>query len=283
MRKRNSRRLDKDELDISTWKYPDEGALSEGSIKHGYFSRKQAILLYFQGATEREVKANTGIGLSQTLRLIKERCLAVHEDGEVWGWRALVPHIHINLYQRKHKVVTDQFGLGTAGALTAVLNAHPDIREKLTKRILTAESMRRLSSTKPNKRNHWRWLLDQLRLHGYEVNGEWPFNTHTCGYVSVCKYIDEVLCSNPEAAALVIGGPDNKKKLLTGDGTDRPTKYLFERVEMDAHKLDGRFSVAIPQPTGGYAQKIVHRLWVIVILEVISRCVLGFHLSMRLY
>jgi hypothetical protein len=37
----------------------------------------------------------------------------------------------------------------------------------------------------------------------------------------------------------------------------------------------------IPQPTGGYVQKIVHRLWVVVILEVTSRAVLGYHFSMR--
>src|SRR5699024_1667151 len=134
---------------------------------------------------------------------------------------------------------------------------------------------------KRNKNNHWRWLLDQLRVLGYERDGKWPFNTRKLGYASICLYIEKVLQDNPYAAAMVTGGLDNKTKLLTGDGVDRPVQHLFERVEMDAHKLDGRFSVLLPQPTGGFVQRIVHRLWVIVILEVVSRCVLGYHFSMR--
>jgi len=50
---------------------------------------------------------------------------------------------------------------------------------------------------------------------------------------------------------------------------------------MDAHKLDGRFCVSIPLLDGGTKEKIVHRLWVIVILEVVSRAVLGYYFSTR--
>jgi len=278
---RGSRRVSADELGISGWKFPDEGALSAGPIRNGYVSRKKAISLYLQGATEEAIKAESGIGLSQIRRLIRERCLSVHEDGEVWGWRGLIPNIHINPYQRKHKIVVDQFGMGAVGALTVVWNTHPDLREKFNRRILTAASQCNLSAVSRSKQDHWRWFLDQLRVLGYEVNEKWPFNTKTLGYNSICRYIEKVYSENPVLAAATIGGLDHKKKLLTGDGTNRPVQHLFERVEMDAHKIDGRFSVLIPHPTGGYTQKIVHRLWVVVILEIVSRCVLGYHLSMR--
>lgn len=281
MRKRYSRRRSGEELGTSNWKHPDEGALPEGRIRNGYFARKKAIGLYLRGATEQEIKAEAGIGLSETVRLLKDRCLSVHQDGEVWGWRALVPWERINAYQRRSKVVVDEFGQGAVGALNAALNRHPDLRERFDKRILSAGSMRRLSAVKRSKQSHWRWFLDQLRSLGYERDNQWPFNTKKLGYSSICLYIDRVLNDNPEAAAMVSGGLDSKKKLLTGDGVDRPIQHIFERVEMDAHKLDGRFSVLLPQPTGGYVQKIVHRLWVIVILEVVSRCVLGYHFSMR--
>ena len=62
---------------------------------------------------------------------------------------------------------------------------------------------------------------------------------------------------------------------------DRPVKRFLQRVEMDAHKLDGRFSVALPLPEGGHKERIIHRLWVIVIIDVYSRLVLGYHLSLR--
>ena len=49
---------------------------------------------------------------------------------------------------------------------------------------------------------------------------------------------------------------------------------------MDGHKLDGRFCVMLPQASGGYIPKIVYRLWVLVILEIISRAVLGYRFCM---
>ncbi len=278
---RYSRRCNEEDLGTSGWKRPDEGALPEGRVRNTYFARKLAITLYLQGATEQEIKSEAGIGLSETVRLLKSRCLLIHQDGEVWGWRALIPWGRINDYQRKNKIVIDQFGNGAVGALTVTLNQHPDLRQKFHKRILSAGATRRLSEVKRGKYSHWRWFLDQLRSLGYERDEKWPFNTKKLGYSSICLYIEKVLQENPEAAAAIVGGPSNKTKLLTGDGVDRPIQHIFERVEMDGHKIDGRFSVLLPQPTGGYAQKIVHRLWVIVIIEVVSRCVLGFHLSMR--
>lgn len=69
--------------------------------------------------------------------------------------------------------------------------------------------------------------------------------------------------------------------MLSGDGINRPVQNPFDRVEMDAHKLDGRFVVMIPQIDGGWSPRLVHRLWVIVLLDVVSRAVIGYHLSLR--
>ncbi|GGI17039.1 hypothetical protein [Oxalicibacterium faecigallinarum] len=277
---KNTHRMTRDELNVADWKYPDEGAL-EGIDKKRYFSRKHAINLYLDGASAEQIKDKAGIGGAQTYRLLKERCLAVHSDGEVWGWRALVPWERIRPYRRKHQVCIDKYGKGGAGALTTLFLTHPELRHRFDKRVLSAGRVTSLSHLKRGRINHWNWLLEELRTLGYEAKHAWPFNTHNRGYVSICQYIKRLLDQNPVEAALVVGGPDAKKKLMTGDGTKRPITHLFERVEMDGHKLDGIFSVLIPQPSGGYLQKIVHRLWVVVIIEVMSRNVIGYHLSMR--
>lgn len=54
----------------------------------------------------------------------------------------------------------------------------------------------------------------------------------------------------------------------------------MSRVEMDAHKLDGFFCVSLPSPDGDVRERIVRRLQVVVLIEVASRAVLGYHLSM---
>lgn len=39
--------------------------------------------------------------------------------------------------------------------------------------------------------------------------------------------------------------------------------------------------VMVPSPHGGTEPRKIHRLWVVVIMEVASRVVLGYHLSLR--
>ncbi|MGF6297901.1 hypothetical protein OKW42_001231 [Paraburkholderia sp. WC7.3d] len=55
----------------------------------------------------------------------------------------------------------------------------------------------------------------------------------------------------------------------------------MQRVEMDANILDGRFCVSLPLVNGGFREKIVHRLWAVVIIEVVSCVVVGYYFSVR--
>ncbi len=85
MSTRGNRRAISDELEVNAWKFPDGGALLDKK-DNVYRSRKRAIELYLTGATD----AADGPVFNSTYRLIRERCLAVHKDGEVWGWRGLI-------------------------------------------------------------------------------------------------------------------------------------------------------------------------------------------------
>lgn len=267
-------------VNISTWPTLDEGAL-EGEIRARYFSRKHAISLYLSGATDKTIREQTSLGAKQAYRLIRERCLETHSDGRPYGWRALIPYARMKPYTRRRAVRIDQFGHGGAGALQTILERHPELHVAFSARILARGSNKKLVETKRSKRSHWNWFVNQLRELGYEARQEWPFNTDSRSYYSVCRFVDRLLKANPKALAEATGGPDLVRKLKTGDGTNRPVSRFLQRVEMDAHKVDGRFCVSIPILGGGCQEKIIHRLWVIVILEVVSRAVVGYYLSLR--
>jgi hypothetical protein len=236
--------------------------------------------MYLHGESEESIRKTCGIGLKQVYRLITERCLQTHPDGLIYGWRGLVRNVRIQPYKRKARLLVDSFGRGAAGAMNTILDLHPDLRSAFEKRILTNAKPEELGPVKRSRQSHWKWFLDELKKLGYESRREWPFNTKSAGYSAVCRHIDKVLATSPKKGALAIGGPDTRRKLLTGDGVNRPVDHVFQRVEMDAHKLDGRFCVMLPQVSGGYFPKIIHRLWVIVILEIVSRAVLGYRLCM---
>jgi transposase InsO family protein len=267
--------------DYSCWPDCDEGALSEDALSK-FLARKKSIKAYLDGVPVSIIKSEFGLSDTWIYRLITERCLCIHSDGQIYGWRALTPDLRIAPYKRTSPIVVNQWGGGAVGALQTVLDIYPDIKIKLDKRILsTPKTQKKLTILSRTTRSTWLWLLERLREKGLEIRGEWPFNTQTLGYHSINRYIKKKLEENPAKAILIEGGNELKRKMQAGDGVDRPIAKPFQRVEMDAHKIDARFTVAIPLTDGGYENKIIHRIWVIVIIEVITRLVLGYHMSLR--
>ncbi|HEB3528810.1 TPA: hypothetical protein RZC51_000262 [Burkholderia cenocepacia] len=266
-------------IDVSQWSTPDVGAMTD-SRRALYFARKRAVEMYLSNASSESIKQATALSAKQAYRLISERCLETHEDGREFGWRGLIPYERMKPYRRIHRIRVDNYGGGAVGAMQTLLDAHPELRAAFDARILTIPRAGQLTEIKRARTRHQSWFLDQLRVLGYEVREEWPFNTVSRGYFSIRRYIEKVLLANPKAMAHEAGGPDLVKKLATGDGTNRPVSRFMQRVEMDAHKTDGRFCVLLPQIGGGFLEKIVHRLWVVVLLEVVSRAVIGYYVSL---
>ncbi len=270
---------DQPDFDLQAWAEPDVGALS-ADRRADYISRKRAVELCVAGASDREIKLTCGIGLKQAVRLIRERCTVPHPDGRPYGFRALVRRLRINEMVRRKPVKPDAFGRGAVGAMNSLLQLDVDFRRKLDSKILRSFQGKGLAEVKRPRSSVWRWFLDELRTRGYEMRNEWPFNSGSLGYGALCRYVDKVLSTNPHIAAREAGGQTLERKLRAGDGVDRPVARPYQRVEMDAHKLDGRFCVLMPEASGGWVPRIIHRLWVVVIIEVTTRAVLGYHLSL---
>jgi hypothetical protein len=192
---------------VSTWPTPDEGALAEAS-RDAYFARKSAVLLFLQGAPFDQIRSSTGLGAKHIYRLVRERCLIVHEDGQPYGWRGLIPHVRIRTYKRHTAIRVDDSGGGGVGAMQAVLDQYPELRLAFERRISKPPRGNKLQEVRLTPKRHWIWFLDKLRRLGCEERGEWPFNTVSKGYFSVRRHVQALLASNPKALALTSGGPD---------------------------------------------------------------------------
>lgn len=271
---------DQASFDLGSWPTPDVGALSNDDRK-SYFSRKKAIEMCINGDTDKAIKLACGIGLKQATRLIKERCVMAHDDGRIYGFRALVRGTRINEYIRIKPVKSDAFGRGCSGALRSLLDLDPEFRRALDRKILSKRPEGELREVRRPRKVLWGWFLQELRLRGYEIRGAWPFDRDLPdGYGALNRYSDTLLEQHPKLIAREAGGETAERKLRAGDGVDRPTKRPFQRVEMDSHKLDGRFCVLMPDGRDGWVARIIHRLWVTVIIETYTRAVLGYFLSM---
>lgn len=267
---------------ISQWPSIDIDALQEES-REVFLRRKKGILLYLEGATDKEIREGSGFGRSQIYRIITERCQKQHEDGTLYGWRGAIPNLRTKAWKRKTPPKPpNTSGAGTAGSLQWIFEspAGHGLEQAFRSRIL---GKKRLSLEAPRRRDIslFSWFLNELRSRGFETRGEWPFNVEKMGYNTIVKFINRVLNENPVRQRTLLGGKDAERKARAGDGTERPELCVFQRVECDAHKIDARMVVMVPSPHGGYEARKIHRVWVIVIIEVVSRAVLGYHLSLH--
>jgi len=265
---------------VAAWPDIDAGALAPNALAE-YLRRKQAVLSYLAGASDRELRKTVRFSKHTVAALVRLRCLKPHPDGNVYGWRGLVRYARINPFTRQKPIRPNVHGHGAVGALGLLLSLEPEFAVRLQRYILKTVRKDALGEIRRPRHVIWAWFLAELRKLGYEARNQWPFTVQTQGYSSVARYVDKLLAANPGKAAVLVGGPDAKKKLLTGDGTQRPQLNPFQRVEMDAHKLDCRICIMVPQLEGGWASKIVHRVWVICVVEVVTRAVLGYFLSLR--
>ena len=268
------------QIDITQWVAVDEAALSPARLKQ-FRNRKHAIELYLDGANEAQLLHETGLKRRNVYRIIVERCLQQHDDGTLQGWRGALPFLHIKPYTRQTPLTINGWGGGAVGALQWIFSSAngPELETRFRQQILLKGPA--LATDKQPRQSLFHWFIEELRKLGYEQRGEWPFNVERLGYVTVCAYIAKVLAQNPARQREILGGQDAVRKARSGDGVHRPKLPVFGRVECDAHKLDARMVVMVPSPHGGSEPRKIHRLWVIVIIEVASRVVLGYHLSLR--
>ena len=269
-----------DQVRPDLWTQVDADALPEDR-RELFLRRKTGILLYFDGATEADIREACGFGRSHIYRLITERCLAQNPDGNANGWRGALPHRRVKEWSRTTPLEVSDAGAGAAGALRWLFESPggSELEARFREHILG--KLPKLAAVKRPKQELFTWFIKELRAAGLEARGEWPFNVEKLGYVSICKFIDKVMDENPRRKRQLLGGEEAERKARAGDGADRPRLRVFQRVECDAHKLDSRLVVAIPSPHGGYETRKIRRLWVIVIIEVESRAVLGYHLSLH--
>jgi hypothetical protein len=106
---------DREDFSVENWPSPDTGALSPNDLAL-FLKRKEAVRLYLQGTASATIYTTTGVHPRFLNRTIRERCMHPHPDGRDYGWRALVPGIHIVKYRRKTQVHADSNGRGAAGA-----------------------------------------------------------------------------------------------------------------------------------------------------------------------
>jgi len=271
--------MDSLQADTTLWPQVDEHSIATQGMDL-FMRRCKAVRELLNGAQSKDLQAETGLARTEVVRLIK-RCLQVHPDGQIYGFRALIPQTRLVHYVRRAPArIGPDHPRGAAGVFGQLITTYPALASLVEMHVFKLAKRQHVHESRiPIKSLHKRFI-DKCRDLGLDQGNQYPFNTRTLGYVSLATHVRRLL-SNPDRATQGSLGREIAKHLRSGDGTERPVTKPFGRVECDAHHIDAIFCILIPSMFGEPIPKIVHRLWVVVIQDVTSKAILGYHLSLR--
>jgi hypothetical protein len=269
-----------------------------------FSARKSAVEMLVKDERRDLITSKTGISGTEAIRFLL-RVVSPHPDGGIWGYRALIPWLHVGTYVR---TITDlcnsDLAIGFSGAFSQLLETYPDLRELIEDEVFKgAKPESRTGTHKRNSRLYesriqiksiHQKFLDLCREKGLNkpLQGptnpkglsnsgpRYPFNVKKRALESLTKFVHKLIETQPSRSIPARFGAEAAKKMQTGDGSGRPLQAPFTRIECDAHRIDAIFCILIPTIHGELVRKIVRRLWLIVLEEVSSRAALSQHLCL---
>ncbi|KML38954.1 integrase [Burkholderia cepacia] len=271
-------------LNVTTWPTLAWTGL-DPAIAEPVKVRMQAIERYARGDAVHDIEAATGVNRRQLYRLL-ERGLAPHPDGRIYGYRALVAHVRVAEYVRMQPVTqcSERGSRGMVGALTQLLERYPVLagwlRLQLKQRRVTLEQR----PTDGDLRTRLRGLqalhaafLQQCRQVGLTA-ADYPFNTAGHAIRSLSARVKTELLRGFGTAARAAGAAHLKGLPHPDEAAAPVARRPYQVVEFDGHRLDIRLKVVVRDPLGFAHEFEIERVWLLVILDVCTRVVLGHHL-----
>ena len=213
----------------------------------------------------------------KTLTRLVGRCTTLHTDGRIYGFRGAVPHLPIKEYERFAQVSIN--GRGKAGAFKQLRERYPMIEAGLKRSFL--ERIRPIDTereVRKSMRSIHRAFLKHCRENGIKVD-EYPFTESRLAIRSIYAYFDSLAKESFEMAVKHAGGLRARAKPNDEPHAPAATR-AFEVVEFDGHKIDLRLTVKLRDPSGVEQLVEMHRIWILVLLDVATRCVIGYHLAL---
>ena len=254
--------------------------LSE-SKRADYLRREQALRRYLSGDALEDIEQRTGIARQQLYNLLR-RCLSKHADGRIYGFRGLLLYDRVKAYDRREVVEAGRersLG-GAAGAMNQLLQRRPVLLDTIRAEIKAGNVGLTPSGHVRDLRNLHRKFIAQCEGLGIGQH-QYPLNQLQKGKRSLAKVVKAIFNESFSQAARASGAIRVEPPWHI-DSTETPGRAPsairpFEVVEFDGHKLDVRLRVRLVDPHGISYDLELKRVWLLAIIDVASRAILGMH------
>lgn len=269
-------------VDKSTLLEAEYGGGQEGksAVLTQFSLREASVVAYMNQEPLRKIKEKYGFSRQHVYSLVL-KCIATHPDGKIWGFRAVLPFARQKHYDRLAPVNPGLKQGGHAGALAQLFECHPSIQDAIE--ALFLKKVDRLTTIPeaviPFKSIHKRFI-DSCRAGGIKAT-EYPFTSKWLGYHGLVKHLKMLEMKRYGVAVKARFGKEAARNLRLGKSAQplMPVTRPYFRVEFDGHKVDISFIIKIPTPYGHFEERVVNRLWILVIRETLSGAILSYHVA----
>jgi len=263
-----------EQLDITTWPDVLVDSLSEQK-RTVFLQRKQAMDLFVtHEISVGEIEAITQVYRQQIYQLLR-RCVTTHEDGRVWGYRALIPSLHVKAYQRQ------DYNSKGPGTFQAFLNRYPTIQEEVDTLYLQRKQKSVGESAMQRKHIHERFV--RLCIKAGIALDEYPLSNRDRGRRSMERYLSQLGKRFMVEEARRYGKEASRHIRVTGSGNSDagPDVRPYSRVEFDGHRIDAIFAITFTTIDGDVRTEVCSRPQLLVIEDIATRAILGYHLCIN--
>ncbi|BFT72311.1 hypothetical protein [Paenibacillus sp. P36] len=272
-----SEQLLPDQINPDLWPTVNEAILNNND-QAIYQNRKRAIMMYVKReATQKEIHNETGVSPRNLYRLIS-RCIEVDDNGVPWGFRALIPNKTLKNYSLN--VINQKLNSSRhTGEFKLLLDKYPDIKDLIDDLYLGRNRKTLEPAMKPL--NIHKKFVDACKEKKIPLT-HYPFNTDRLGIRSLYRYLRMLGQANFGKVSSRYGHDAEQKSRNSGIGEQNQpiTRTPFQRVQFDAHRIDGVFAVELITPEGDSIVKVLERFWILTLIDVSTRCVLGKSISL---
>jgi hypothetical protein len=239
---------------------------------------KKGIELYIAAGDIRDALAKLDLTYEQVQRAV-DRCVTTHEDGRLFGFRALLPNMRVRRYERRKAVRAREPGSkgGYSGALCQLFKKYPEIEPALAEYLLTRRREDGAEEARIRHKDLHEYFLEVCANAGVGAH-EYPNTVEQRGKSAIRKYAIAFFDANYDAIAEAQFGATALAKSRTGKGyrSRLTATQPFDVVEVDEHRAHFIGAMLI-RTASGWRWIPIRRIVLITVTDRRSGVVLGYH------
>ncbi|MDI1267710.1 MAG: hypothetical protein PSV40_01210 [Polaromonas sp.] len=262
----------------------DESALTL-ELRQAYKNNLEAYRLFVaeKDVPLRQIRDLTGVDPKQ-LYLLLQRVLVKAEDGRIQGLRGLIPFKHIKEYERcvAVKATSVLFTKNASGAMAQLLKKFPSLETWSRKNVRLRNKPLRpgeIREVKKSVRSLHTDFLKKCKYLGVQ-NDEYPFNQDLLGFRSFQALVKQITLEQKGSHRKADDQPASVEAQPDMEFERWPVGNVpFKLVQFDGHKIDVRLTLVVNDPFGMQTVIEIARIWILVVKDVSTRCVLGYYIA----